>query len=99
MNDQSSPLVPVFPPLLPLATSLCHVAMRAPHAWWSTARRRRFAFLALCTPGFLCIVGLPVHRSFWALLLGLMLLGLAWAFRSLTEPLFQPATGDGHAIV
>lgn len=97
MSDQPSPAVAAFPPLLALATSLRHLLMRTPHAWWSTARRRRFVFLALCAPGFLCIVGLPLHRSFWALALGLVLMGLAWALRSLTEPLFLPATGDGHA--
>ncbi|MHB8283097.1 MAG: hypothetical protein ACYDD1_00290 [Caulobacteraceae bacterium] len=97
MSDHQSPTAAVFPPLLPLATSLCHLVMRTPHAWWSTARRRRFVFLALCAPGFLCIIGLPLHRSLWVLVLGLALMGLAWAFRSLTEPLFLPVTGDGHA--
>jgi hypothetical protein len=63
-----------------------------------SARRRRFLFLGLAAPGFLLIVGLPLHHNFWALLSGLAGMGLAYGFRRLSEPPFL-ATGDGHARV
>ena len=72
--------------------------LRFPETWRSTARRRRFLFLGLSTPGFLTIAALPLHQNLWALLLGLAGMGLAYGFRRLSEPLFL-ATGDGNARV
>jgi hypothetical protein len=71
--------------------------LRFPQAWRSTARRRRFLFLGLSTPGFLTIAALPLHQNLLALILGLAGMGLAYAFRRLSEPLFLATTGDGNA--
>jgi hypothetical protein len=57
-----------------------------PHTWRSTARRRRFLFLAACTPGFAAIALLPAHKSLWLLLAGTASILAAWAVRSLSEP-------------
>jgi len=57
-----------------------------PQAWRSTARRRRFLFLAVCMPGFAVIVALPAHRSLWLLLAGTASIVAAWAVRTLSEP-------------
>jgi hypothetical protein len=59
-----------------------------PVDWRGSARRRRFLFLALCAPGFLAIVFLPIHRNFFLLLAGIASLGLAWGLRRLSEPRF-----------
>jgi hypothetical protein len=74
------------------------LAMRLPEGWRRTPRRRRFLFLGLCAPGFLSVAALSLHHNLWALLLGLAGMGLAYAFRTLSEPMFL-ATGDGHAPV
>ena len=57
-----------------------------PHAWRSTARRRRFLFLAACTPGFAAIALLPAHKSLWLLLAGTASIVAVWAARTLSEP-------------
>lgn len=74
------------------------LAMRLPVAWRRTPRRRRFLFLGLCAPGFLGVATLPLHHDLWALLFGLAGMGLAYGFRSLSEPMFLTA-GDGNAWV
>jgi len=70
--------------------------LRFPEAWRSTARRRRFLFLGLSAPGFFTIAALPLHENLWALLSGLAAMGLAYAFRRLSEPLFLATAGDGN---
>jgi hypothetical protein len=70
-----------------------------PAAWRTTARRRRFLFLGLSAPGFFTISALPLHENLWALLSGLAAMGLAYAFRRLSEPLFLATTGDGYVRV
>ena len=57
-----------------------------PHGWRSTARRRRFLFLAACSPGFAAIALLPAHKSLWLLLAGTASIVAAWAVRTLSEP-------------
>lgn len=73
--------------------------LRFPAAWRSSPRRRRFLFLGLCTPGFLTIAALPLHQNLFALIVGLAAMGLAYAFRRLSEPLFLATTGDGYVRV
>jgi hypothetical protein len=74
------------------------LGVRLPEAWRRTPRRRRFLFLGLCAPGFLTVAALPLHHNLWALLLGLAGIGLAYAIRRLSEPLFL-TTGEGNAKV
>lgn len=82
-----------------LSRGASRLAARLPADWRSSARRRRILFLILCLPGFVGVVALPVHQNLWVLLLSLVLLAAAVAFRRLSEKTFLalaglPRTGD-----
>jgi len=66
-----------------------------PLAWRSTARRRRFAFLAVCAPGFAAVAALPLHKNLWALLAGTLGVLAAYALRSWSEPTLMAAGPHG----
>ena len=71
-----------------LSSGAARLAARLPANWRSSARRRRFLFLALCSPGFAGIATLPAHKNLAALLASLASLAMAFAFRRLSEPAF-----------
>ena len=78
-----------------LSSAAARLAARLPAKWRSSARRRRFLFLALCSPGFVGIATLPAHKNLAALLVSLALMAVAFAFRRLTEPAFSAPRGLG----
>jgi hypothetical protein len=70
-----------------LGPAAARLVRAAPEPWRSTARRRRFLFLAFCAPGFAAIAALPLHNNLWALLSGTLVIAVACLLRSLSEPL------------
>ena len=82
-----------------LSSAAARLAARLPEGWRSSARRRRFLFLALCSPGFAGIATLPAHKNLAALLASLASLAMAFAFRRLSEPAFAaPRTFDPRRV-
>jgi len=59
-----------------------------PGGWTSSARRRRFLFLALCAPGFVGVAAFPFHKNLAVLGVSLGLALLAWIVRLISEPQF-----------
>jgi hypothetical protein len=61
---------------------------RLPAPCTATAKRRRFLFLGLCTPGFVAVATYPFHKSLEIVVAGLVLGLLARSLRTLSEPHF-----------
>lgn len=57
-----------------------------PVQWRSTARRRRFLFLAVCAPGFITAAALPFHKGPLLFLAGTAWVLVVAGLRSLSEP-------------
>ena len=77
------------------AQAVARLVRALPLSWRSTARRRRFLFIAACAPGFGAVAALPLHKNLWVLLAGALGVLAAWALRSLSEPAL--ISGDGDA--
>ena len=57
-----------------------------PKPFVRTARRRRFLFLALISPGFVAVAAFPIHKDLTALAAGVIWCGAGWTWRAATEP-------------
>jgi len=85
----------VSAPASRLCAACAQLAERLPADWRSSARRRRFLHLTLCSPGFVGIAALPAHKSIAVLLASFASLAAALAFRRFSEPALSAASGPG----
>lgn len=99
VDPLDAPLTP------PQFRRLAFLSRHLPIGWISTPRRRRLLVVASSAPGFLLLWTTPLHRSFAAMVLGVLLFAAAQLFRRLTEPVFvraeaaalwPPATATPH---
>jgi hypothetical protein len=74
---------------LKLGPPAARLACTLPQGWRSSARRRRFLFLAACAPGFTAVAALPAHKNVWVLLAGTLAVVAAGALRRLSEPVLM----------
>ena len=80
------------------AQAVVRLVRALPLSWRSTARRRRFLFLAACAPGFCAVAALPFHRNLWVLLAGTLGALAAFALRSLSEPTLIAGGPHGRMV-